>query len=150
MARTRIRTDASPERVFEILADADAYPRWVVGAKQVRSVDAGWPAPGTAFHHSVGAGLARLDDATTVVELDPPRRLVLRGRARPLGTMAIVLDVRRADSQTEITIAERPAAGPPSWLLGPPAWMLDVLIHLRNVESLRRLRRLAEATPDGG
>jgi hypothetical protein len=110
----------------------------------VRAVDDGWPAPGTAFHHSVGAGPAKLDDATTVVELDPPRRLVLRGRARPLGTMAIALDVRRAEHGTEITITERPAAGPPRWLRGPYAWAMDVLIHLRNVESLRRLRRLAE------
>ena len=147
MARTSIRTDASPERVFSVLADAKAYPHWVVGAKQVRAVDEGWPAPGTAFHHSIGAGPASVDDATTVVELDPPRRLVLRGRARPLGTMAIVLDVRRAADETEITITERPAAGPPSWLRGPFAWAMDVLIHLRNIESLRRLRRLAEASP---
>jgi uncharacterized protein YndB with AHSA1/START domain len=145
MARTTIRTDVSPERVFEILTKAEAYSDWVVGAKQVRAVDDGWPAPGTAFHHSVGVGPAKLDDATTVVELDPPRRLVLRGRARPLGTMAIVLDVRRADDRTEITISEQPAAGPPSWLRGPYAWAMDVLIHLRNIESLRRLRRVAEA-----
>ena len=145
MARTSTRTDATPERVFKVLIDAEAYPRWVVGAKQVRAVDDGWPAPGTAFHHSVGAGPACVDDATTVVELDPPRRLVLRGRARPLGTMAIVLDVRRAGDETEITITEQPAAGPPTWLRGPSAWAMDVLIHLRNIESLRRLRRLAEA-----
>jgi uncharacterized protein YndB with AHSA1/START domain len=144
MARTTIRTAVSPDRVFEVLTDAEAYADWVVGAKQVRAVDDGWPAPGTAFHHSVGAGPATLDDSTTVVELDPPRRLVLRGRARPLGTMAIALDVRRAADGTEITITERPAAGPPRWLRGPYAWAMDVLIHLRNVESLRRLRRLAE------
>ena len=96
----------TPERVFKVLTDAEAYPRWVVGAKQIRAVDAGWPAPGTAFHHSVGAGPASLDDATTVVELDSPRRMVLKGRARPLGTMAIVLDVRRAGDDTEITITE--------------------------------------------
>ena len=115
------------------------------GPSGCSAVDDGWPAPGTAFHHSVGAGPATLDDATTVVELDSPHRLVLRGRARPLGTMSIALDVRRADGATEITITEEPAAGPPSWLRGPYAWAMDVLIHLRNVESLRRLRRLAEA-----
>jgi uncharacterized protein YndB with AHSA1/START domain len=145
MARTRIRTAASPERVFAVLTDAEAYPDWVVGAKQVRAVDKGWPAPGAAFHHSVGAGAAKLDDSTSVVEFDPPRRLVLRGRARPLGTMLIALDLRRVDDDTEITITERAAAGPPSWLVGPAAWLMDALIHLRNVESLRRLRRLAEA-----
>jgi uncharacterized protein YndB with AHSA1/START domain len=147
MARTRTRTDATPERVFKVLTDAEAYPRWVVGAKQIRAVDAGWPAPGTAFHHSVGAGPASLDDATTVVELDSPRRMVLKGGARPLGTMAIVLDVRRAGDDTEITITENPVGGPPTWLRGPSAWAMDVLIHLRNIESLRRLRRLAEAAP---
>jgi uncharacterized protein YndB with AHSA1/START domain len=144
MARTSIRTHASPERVFTVLTNAEAYAHWVVGAKQVRAVDDGWPAPGTAFHHSVGAGPAKLDDSTTVIELDSPRRLILKGRARPLGTMSIVLDVRRSDDRTEITITEQPAAGPPRWLVGPAAWAMDVLIHLRNVESLRRLRKLAE------
>ena len=38
MARTSIRTHASPERVFDVLTDAEAYARWVVGAKQVRGV----------------------------------------------------------------------------------------------------------------
>ena len=116
MAHTKIRTSASPEQVFAVLTDANAYAEWVVGAKQVRAVDEAWPAPGSAFHHSLGAGPATLNDSTTVAELDAPRRLVLCGRARPLATMAIVLDVHRFGDGTEVTITEQAAAGLPSCL----------------------------------
>jgi uncharacterized protein YndB with AHSA1/START domain len=147
MARTKIRTTASPEQVFAVLTDPGAYADWVVGAKQIRAVDEAWPAPGSAFHHSLGAGPAMLNDSTTVTELDAPRRLVLCGRARPLTTMAIELDVHPVGEATEVTITERAATGAPRWLIGPAAWLMDVLIHLRNVESLRRLRKLAEGQP---
>ena len=147
MARTKIRTTASPEQVFAVLTDPEAYVDWVVGAKAIRAVDEDWPAVGSAFHHSLGAGPATLDDSTTVTELEAPWRLVLCGRAGPLATMAIVLEVHRAGEETEVTIVERAAAGAPSWLIGPAAWLMDVLIHLRNVESLRRLRQLSEAQP---
>ena len=77
MSRNVIEMDAPIDAVFEVLLDPEAYPQWVVGAKRLRDVDDNWPAPGSSFHHAVGAGPAEVRDATTVREIDPPRRLVL-------------------------------------------------------------------------
>ena len=63
--------DCPPERVFEVLADGWLYPSWVVGASRMRAVDATWPAPDNAIHHSAGVWPALLDDTTSVLEWDP-------------------------------------------------------------------------------
>ena len=52
MSKNRITVRTDPEAVFEVLDDPYAYPRWVVGARRIRSVDAGWPAVGSRFHHA--------------------------------------------------------------------------------------------------
>jgi uncharacterized protein YndB with AHSA1/START domain len=43
MSRNQIPIAAPPEAVFEVLDDAEAYPRWVVGARRMRRVDPDWP-----------------------------------------------------------------------------------------------------------
>src|SRR3954451_21888989 len=48
--------DAPPDEVFAVLADARSYGEWVVGSKDVRAADPGFPAPGSRFPHSVGLG----------------------------------------------------------------------------------------------
>jgi len=40
---------APPERVFAALTDPATYPHWLRGCKDIRGVDATWPAPGSAF-----------------------------------------------------------------------------------------------------
>src|ERR1700694_650195 len=74
--------DATPERVFVVLADASSYERWVVGAKEVRAADAGWPKPGSRLHHSVGFGPIALQDATNGIQSDPPPHPVLEATGR--------------------------------------------------------------------
>ena len=59
MARNQRDIDAPPERVFAVLADPRCYPEWVVGSKEIRAADPGFPAPGTRFHHTVGVGPLR-------------------------------------------------------------------------------------------
>ena len=56
MAENHVRIDAPADAVFAVLADADAYAQWVVGAKEIRSSDPEWPNVGSRFYHSVGAG----------------------------------------------------------------------------------------------
>ena len=58
--------DATPDVVFDVLADGWVYAAWVVGASRVRSVDAGWPREGTRIHHSVGAWPLLVHDTTHV------------------------------------------------------------------------------------
>lgn len=141
MARTTTQVAAMPDRVFAVLADGWTYERWVVGCKEIRDVDAGWPAPGATFHHSVGMGPIAVRDTTTVIESDPGRRIVLRARARPAGVARVEIDLAEHDGGTQVTMVERPVSGPPALLHNPvQEWLID----RRNRESLRRLRRLAE------
>jgi len=39
MSRNEITVTASPQDVFDVLDDAEAYPGWVVGARRMRRVD---------------------------------------------------------------------------------------------------------------
>ena len=70
------RLNCSPEQVFAVLRDGWTYPVWVVGASRMRSVDEGWPAPGSKLHHSFGAWPLLLNDTT--VPLIPDRDLGAR------------------------------------------------------------------------
>ena len=53
-----------------------------MGCKDIRAVDDGWPAEGSAFHHRVGlGGPLTVADSTKVVALVTPTLLVLEVRA---------------------------------------------------------------------
>ena len=47
MSRNEVMVSATPEEVFDVLDDAYAYPKWVVGTRRVRAVDPEWPAVGS-------------------------------------------------------------------------------------------------------
>jgi uncharacterized protein YndB with AHSA1/START domain len=142
MARTEIDVDVPPERVWAVLADADNYARWVVGAANIRDADPGFPAPGTRFYHTVGIGRLKLNDHTEVVESTPPLHLLLRAKARPFGTALIDLKLTRTGRGfTHVTMYEGPADLLSRLVHNPVA---DLLLHGRNVEALRRFKRLAE------
>ncbi len=100
MATVARTVDASPEKVFEVLSDGWLYGLWVVGASQIRDVDAAWPAMGSCIHHSIGVWPLVLSDETEVVEIDRPRRLVLSTKARPLGVAKVTIDVQLAGDRT--------------------------------------------------
>ncbi len=71
----------TPEQVFDVLRDGWLYPTWVVGASRMRGQDPSWPAVGSELHHSFGIWPFVIDDTTTVLEVDEPRRLVIEARA---------------------------------------------------------------------
>ena len=141
MARNRRYIDASPERVFAVLADAPAYGEWVVGSKHIRDADATFPAPGSCFHHTIGIGPIALRDHTEVLESDPPRRLRLRARARPLGSATVTLDLAAERHGTLVTMIEDPSGFTAPLRFLP---VTHLLTRLRNAESLRRLKALVE------
>ena len=141
MARNQVLIDAAPDTVFDVLTDAEDYPRWVVGASDVRDLDPDWPAVGTAFHHRVGLGPLTLPDRTTVVEIERPRRLVLQARARPAGTARITLELEPSGSGTRVTLVEDPGDLLTRLIFTP---LVHVAVRMRNAESLRRLKRLVE------
>src|SRR6185369_15590794 len=102
--RNSISMSAPPEAVFEVLDDACAYPRWVVGARRVRHVDADWPAVGSRFHHAIGTAAGELHDSSKVLERVPPDRIVLEVRIRPTGVALVEIDVTRDGDNSVVTL----------------------------------------------
>ena len=141
MAITTATASCPPEAVFSVLADGWLYASWVVGASRIRGVEPGWPAEGSRIHHSFGVWPALINDSTSVLEYDPPRRVVLKARGWPLGSARVVLEVEPTSDGCRMVIDEDAVEGP-GMLVPKPA--RSALIHVRNVETLRRLRYLAE------
>jgi uncharacterized protein YndB with AHSA1/START domain len=133
---------APPERVFAVLADGWSYSDWVVGTVHIRDVEKAWPAPGSKLHHKAGPWPLSLHDSSTVLICEPDRRLRLNAGLWPLG--AAVVDIRlepAGDGATRVVMAEDFEAGPLLWARNK---LNDLVLHRRNVESLRRLADIAE------
>ena len=144
MATTRMSMPHSPDAVFAVLADGQRYAEWVVGAKRIRGVDEGWPALGKRIHHTVGIGPLTIDDTTACLEVDPPVRIVLEARAWPAGKARVTMTITPEPGGSEVVMDEVPTGGPAKTLFNP---VLDGLTHLRNLESLRRLKAAAGRQP---
>lgn len=147
MARNRVHIHASPEEVFAVLADPERYPDWVVGAAGIRDADEDFPAAGARFHHKVGSWPLHVRDHTEVLEVEPPSRLVLKAKARPLGTARIELELGESEGGTELLMEEVPGDRMTSLVTGNP--VADTALRIRNAEALTRLKRLVEGTPEG-
>ena len=141
MSRTQRQIDAAPERVWAVLADPDNYAYWVVGSRDIRKAEPGFPAPGTSFHHTLALGPLHLKDHSSVVEAEPPRLLVLHVKGRPLGRARVRIELEPREGGTRLTMFETPVSLFARLGHNPLA---DLLLHGRNVEALRRLAELAE------
>jgi uncharacterized protein YndB with AHSA1/START domain len=141
MAHNEIDVAAPPEAVFDVLSDPRAYARWVVGSQRIRRADDHFPAPGSAFDHAVGLGPLRLKDHSAVEECERPRLLRLLVKARPFTQAHVTLRLRPTAAGTHVEMEERPADARSRLLMNP---LTDPLVRLRNHESLRRLKALAE------
>ena len=128
---------ASPEQIFAVLADGWTYSDWVVGTVHIRDVDEQWPAVGAQLHHKAGPWPLSLQDSSTVLAVEPDRSLKLRAGLWPLGAavVEIILDPM-ADGATRITMKEDFESGPLVWARNK---VNDLVLHRRNIESLRRL-----------
>jgi uncharacterized protein YndB with AHSA1/START domain len=149
MAQNQVFISLPPDEVFDLLSDARAYAKWVVGSHEVRAADERWPAPGSAFDHTIGKPPLRIKDRTEVVQALAPTRLRLLAKARPLPSAEVTLDLQPEHGGTRVTMVEEIANPLLNRLAGP---LTHTAIRLRNRESLRRLKALAEgnATRPGG
>ena len=130
---------ASPESVFDMLAEPRTYPEWLVGAQHIRGVDADFPSQGTEFAHSVGPTSATtIDDSTEALLVDRPHRLTLLARAGPLHAHVDML-VEPSPDGSVVRFRERPVGW--AMILTP---LLRPSLAARNIESLRRLAALVE------
>jgi uncharacterized protein YndB with AHSA1/START domain len=128
--------------VFDVLVDPRTYPDWLVGAKDIRAVDDGWPDVGSRFHHRVGlGGPVTVADSTKVLAISRPERLELEVRARPLGRgrarFTLQPHALHGRSGCRVQLDEEPL-GP----LGPLRPLMAPFIKARNDKSLAQLDTL--------
>ena len=131
---------ASPEAVWDALADPGSYQYWVVGSKLIRDAEPAWPAAGSKFHHTIGFGPFTVSDHTVSLEAERPRLLRLRTKARPLATAEVTLEMEPQDGGTRVRMSENPAGATSLLAVNP---FVQLLTRGRNAESLMRLEELA-------
>lgn len=141
MAENDIVIDRSPEQVFAVLSDPFSYEDWVVGASDIRDVEGNWPEVGATFHHTQFVPRFGLKDTTSVLASEPPTRLTLCVRARPLVVGEVEFSLTPAEGGTRVKMTEIPVGGIQAPIHNP---VFDAGLRLRNAETLRRLKRIAE------
>lgn len=132
---------APVERVWAFLADPESYAGWVSGTSRIRRADRNWPEVGAQLHHCWGVGPLRVRDRTTVVAAEPPHRLVLLARARPVGVVRAEIEATAQPAGTRIVLTEQLLSG---WATRWPR-VSGLVQQLRNRRSVRRLAALAVA-----
>jgi uncharacterized protein YndB with AHSA1/START domain len=141
VSRTSRPISATPEQVWSVLADGWLYPLFVVGAARMREVDDTWPAVGARLHHSVGTWPLLIDDTTEVLEVEEGKRLLLLARGWPAGQAHVEITLEPKGTDTLVTIVEQATAGPGALI---PKAVQDPQLHVRNIETLRRLAFVVE------
>jgi uncharacterized protein YndB with AHSA1/START domain len=141
MSHNRVFVDAPPETVFAVLSDPRTYDGFVVGTKRIRRFEPTWPDLDSAFHHTLGVGPFILRDVTRVIEVDDPRRLVLRAQMRPFSVNLVAFTLTPNGEGTEVEVEEHAIEGPAAAVWNP---VFDGTMWLRNQEMLRRLRKISE------
>ena len=133
--------NATPQQVWDVLADGWLYPLWVVGATRMRAVDDDWPAVGARIHHSAGVWPAVINDETVVLACDPPHSIKLRAKGWPMGEADVTIQVHPDASGARVVLEEDASVGPGRLL---PAPLRTPLLTWRNSETLRRLAFVVE------
>lgn len=129
-----------PGDVFDVLADGYLLPGWIHEGSSIRCVDQAWPSPGSKSRHSSRVGPIVINDTTSIVEWDPPRRMMLSIRGRLVGAV-VTLDVELGANGCLAHLSETVVQGP---ALLVPETLRRAGLHLQNGERLHRLARLAE------
>lgn len=142
MARAEMHFDATPEHAFAVLAQPRQYGFWVTGSGAVHEYDPDWPAVGSTFRHTQGRWPLVISDTTTVLACEPPRLLELEARVRPVLVGRVILTLEPEGDGSRVRMDEIPTGGVLAPVLLLPPW--PAFMSARNLESLRRLRWLAE------
>jgi uncharacterized protein YndB with AHSA1/START domain len=129
------RVPAERSDVYDVLADPETYPSWLVGNARVAAVDHDFPEPGAEFEHTVTAGLVRIDDHSESLGAEDNRRLAMRVHAGGFHAR-VQFDLESCDDRaTNVRLAEQPIG-----LLSIVTPLLRPLLYTRNRASLERLR----------
>lgn len=137
-------TTATPTQIWSLLGDGYRYAEWVHGTKEIRDVDAGWPAEGKALHYTAGIGPITYKGETTVGISEPQRRLELEVHAWPAGTVRVNIVIQPTGTGSVVTLDEHPLRGPARILHNP---LTRVGFLARTKVMIDDLLRLAERQP---
>ncbi|RSS57965.1 SRPBCC family protein [Streptomyces sp. WAC06614] len=132
---------APPERVWEVLEDADCYAQWVVGTHRSRAADGRWPQQGSALRYQVKAGPLSFEGETVVRVHEPPDRLELEAMAGDHASARIAIEVRPWGADTLVVVDEHPLRGR-GWNVHHAA--VDAVAQWRHRAMLARLARACE------
>jgi uncharacterized protein YndB with AHSA1/START domain len=141
MASVNVLVRRPRQQVWDVLADGHAYAEWVVGTREIRAVDEGWPAVGTAIHYTVGFGPLTFQGQTVARLVDPLNRLGLEADGGPLGTARIVIDLTDWGDDTVVVLDEHPLRGPAYQLHNA---FSEAMLLLRGRPMVANLARLVE------
>jgi uncharacterized protein YndB with AHSA1/START domain len=141
MAVVNVLIRRPPAQVWDVLADGYAYAEWVVGTREIRAVDDGWPEVGTAIHYTVGLGPLGFRGKTIVRRIEPGRQLGLEADGGPLGTARIVIELLEWGDDTVVILDEHPLRGTAYRLHNA---MSDAVLLLRGRPMVQNLARLVE------
>ena len=128
--------DAGPEDHIQVdLADPKALAVAILQMKERLK------AQGSRLHHSVGSWPLLIDDTTEVLSAKENQHLLLLARAWPAGQAHVDISLQPSGDTTIVTIKEDATSGPARLMPKP---VRDAQLHLRNIETLKRLAFVVE------
>ena len=134
-------TTASPDRVWQVLANGRLFAQWAIGATQVCEVDDGWPEVGSRPHHAIGRGRFALRSETRVLASTSTQLLRLRIDAWPTAGSELTITLEPTSCGTRLRIEEVSVAGADHVV---PPTVHRMLLRWRSAQALRGLAFLAE------
>lgn len=146
--RVAITVPATPQQVWDDLADVASHVEWMRDAVALRFTSDRTTGVGTTFDCDTRVGPLRLRDRMEITRWDPTRAMGVRHVGIVTGDGVITLTPRRR-GRTRITWAERIRF--PWWLGGPiTAWFARPVLILVWRGSMRNLRaRFTDPAPGG-
>jgi hypothetical protein len=132
-----VTIDRRREDVFAYLADLENLPSWNYAIQQTRKVTAGPVAVGTRYHQ-VRTVPTRQEESLEVVELEPGRRLTVRGTLSRLPAL-LDYDLRTAGDATVLTNAVELGTSGPLSVLAPLATRQIKAAVATNLDVLRQI-----------
>ncbi|MGH9107531.1 MAG: SRPBCC family protein [Acidimicrobiales bacterium] len=141
MAIRNVLVHAPPGAVWSVLADGHAYDQWVVGTRRVRSVEPGWPAPGTSIHFTAGVGPVRIEDRTTSRICEEGRHLELEAHGAAFGSARVAIHILPWGDDSVVVLDEHPLRGSRILYENP---LVELALTLRSRRMLGQLAAVVE------
>jgi len=149
--RKSIYVEAEPQDVYDFaLGDLQSLPDWMSTVDSVESADESWPAVGSSHTYTRTLNGRTIVGKTTIVEAEPPRRVVMREEMSAEGQPDLPARAGRSiwtfeseGSGTRVTMELEGAE------LGLPIYLIWKLLFGRQVahnleQSLASLKRICE------